>query len=450
MRHCVAGRHGTGLPIGSLCSGVGGLDLGVVAALDGDIAWHAETDPRAAQILARHWPGVPNHGDITSIDWTGTERVCILTAGFPCQDLSVAGPRTGLVPGTRSGLWHTVTGAIHALNPCLVVIENVRGLLSTRAGTHTLRHLEPCPRCMGDPATQPDVRALGVLLADLADLGYDASWCCVHACDVGAPHRRARVFLVAWPATPLPGTAVEDADGEPGQQRRLPASGQTQGRGPWPEPGRRGRASTAHPESQRRGQRLSEPVLQERQPHPGLHRSRACCRDTTGRDTGTRTTGPATAHRHTGGHGARCCRGRGDHVPASHPDLVGRTWRCGHHPETQRRHESADGRHSPACWWGEFLPAIRRWEYVSQRAAPSPTQPGTRRLSAEFVEWMMGLPAGWVTTTETLSRAVQLHLLGNSVVPRQAAHAINLLLPDGIPSHTPIGQRHADRSGGGR
>lgn len=88
--------------------------------------------------------------------------------------------------------------------------------------------------------------------------------------------------------------------------------------------------------------------------------------------------------------------------------------------------------------------------HVSQGAAPSPTQPGTRRLSAEFVEWMMGLPAGWVTTTETLSRAAQLHLLGNSVVPRQAAHAINLLLPDGIPSHTPTGQRHANRSGGGR
>ncbi|WP_405603815.1 MULTISPECIES: hypothetical protein [unclassified Streptomyces] len=87
---------------------------------------------------------------------------------------------------------------------------------------------------------------------------------------------------------------------------------------------------------------------------------------------------------------------------------------------------------------------------MSQRAAPSPTQPGTRRLSAEFVEWMMGLPAGWVTATEALSRAAQLHLLGNSVVPRQAAHAINLLLPDGIPSHTPTGQRHADRSGGGR
>lgn len=112
MAHRIAHRHETGLRIGSLCSGIGGLDLGVQAALGGDIAWHAETDPRAVQILARHRPKVPNHGDITTIDWTTTEPVCVLTAGFPCQDLSVAGPRTGLVPGTRSGLWHTVTRAI--------------------------------------------------------------------------------------------------------------------------------------------------------------------------------------------------------------------------------------------------------------------------------------------------------------------------------------------------
>ncbi|RVU29009.1 hypothetical protein EOT10_04000 [Streptomyces antnestii] len=316
-----------------------------------------------------------------------------------------------------------------------MVIENVRGLLSTRAGTHTVRDVEPCPRCMGDPPAQPDMRALGLLLADLADLGYDAAWCCVHACDIGAPHRRARVFLASWPAMPLPGKAVEDADGEPGQQRGLPAPGQTQGRGPRSEPGRRGRASAADPESERRCQGLSEPALQERQFHPGLHGGNASCRETTGRNTGATATCPATPCRHRGRSGARCHRGRGHQTPAAHPDLVGRSWRCGHHPETQRRHESADGRHSPARWWGDFLPAIRRWEHVSERAAPSPTQPGTRRLSAEFVEWMMGLPAGWVTGTGELSRAAQLHLLGNSVVTRQAAHAINLLLPDGIPPH---------------
>nr|WP_324617998.1 DNA cytosine methyltransferase [Streptomyces dysideae] len=71
--------------IGSLCSGYGGLDLGVQAALGGTVAWHAEINPDAARILARHWPGVPNLGDITAVNWADVPRVCVLTAGFPCQ-----------------------------------------------------------------------------------------------------------------------------------------------------------------------------------------------------------------------------------------------------------------------------------------------------------------------------------------------------------------------------
>ncbi|GAA3299219.1 hypothetical protein GCM10020295_36840 [Streptomyces cinereospinus] len=120
--------------IGSLCSGYGGLDLGVQAALGGTLAWHAEFNPDAARILARHWPGVPNLGDITAVDWAQVPRVCVLTAGFPCQDVSVAGRRAGLAEGTRSGLWHHIARAISVLDPCLVVIENVRGLLSSSAG----------------------------------------------------------------------------------------------------------------------------------------------------------------------------------------------------------------------------------------------------------------------------------------------------------------------------
>ncbi|WP_063770985.1 DNA cytosine methyltransferase [Streptacidiphilus neutrinimicus] len=72
-------------PIGSLCSGYGGLDLGVMAALGGSVAWHAEVNPAAAAILAHHWPTTPNLGDITRIDWTAVPEICVLTAGFPCQ-----------------------------------------------------------------------------------------------------------------------------------------------------------------------------------------------------------------------------------------------------------------------------------------------------------------------------------------------------------------------------
>ncbi|MFE0135209.1 DNA cytosine methyltransferase [Streptomyces sp. NPDC059037] len=380
--------------IGSLCSGVGGLDLGVQAVLGGHIIWHADSDSRAAKVLARHWPRTPNLGDVRAVDWHQVEPVSVLTAGFPCQDLSVAGPRTGLVPGTPSGLWHHIVTAIEVLNPCLVVIENVRGLLSTRAGTHPLRHVESCPRCVGDRAGESRMRALGVLLADLTDLGYDANWTCVRASDIGAPHRRERVFLVAWPTTPPCRAAAEDPDIEPGQQRRLPAPRQAQGPRPRPHPCRRGRA---------RCQGLAQPAVRQRHPHLGLHRS----------------------------HPRRLDRQEG--AAAAHADLLRRERRCRRDPETQRWHESSDSRHSPASWWGDYLPAIRRWEHVTQRAACQPTQPGTRRLSAEFVEWMMGFPEGWVTATEGLSRAAHLRLLGNSVVHHQATHAMRLLLQEILP-----------------
>lgn len=83
----VADLASVGAPplIGSLCSGYGGLDLGVQAALGGTLAWHAEMDPGAARILARHWPTVSNLGDITAVNWAKVPEVCVVTAGFPCQ-----------------------------------------------------------------------------------------------------------------------------------------------------------------------------------------------------------------------------------------------------------------------------------------------------------------------------------------------------------------------------
>lgn len=97
--------------IGSLCSGYGGLDLGVQAALGGTLAWHAEVDPGPSRILAHHWPGVPNLGDITLVDWTTVPRVCVLTAGFPCQR------RLGRRPSRRAQLLHSF-GAVAARRPC--------------------------------------------------------------------------------------------------------------------------------------------------------------------------------------------------------------------------------------------------------------------------------------------------------------------------------------------
>ncbi|WP_348541703.1 DNA cytosine methyltransferase [Streptomyces sp. MZ04] len=394
-----------GPTIGSICSGVGGLDLGVLTAFGGHVVWHAETDPRAARVLSRHWSGIENHGDVRTVDWARAERVTILTAGFPCQDLSVAGPRTGLTPGSRSGLWHHIASAIEILEPELVVIENVRGILSTRTGAHPLRDVEPCPRCLGDGSDQPRMRALGAVLGALADRGYDSRWTSLGASDVGAPHRRSRVFLAAWPTTPAGREAVEDADVEPGPQRRLPAPRQAQGRRPRPHPCRRDRAPASHPQGQRRNQRFTEPALPQRHSHPCLHRGR------------------------TSRYG--CTLGR-PRAAVSHADIRRCARWTGHDPQAPGRHEPQDGCHSPARWWGAYLPAIWRWECVTGRAAPAPTQAGTRRLSADFVEWMMGLPTGWVTESEGLSRAAKLHLLGNSVVPQQAAQALEYLLQAGL------------------
>nr|WP_199781360.1 DNA cytosine methyltransferase [Streptomyces sp. SPB074] len=72
-------------PVGSLCSGYGGLDLAVEHFFDGQVVWHCETDPAASRVLERHWPGVPNAGDIRTVPWPDVRPVCVLTAGFPCQ-----------------------------------------------------------------------------------------------------------------------------------------------------------------------------------------------------------------------------------------------------------------------------------------------------------------------------------------------------------------------------
>ncbi|MFJ8334599.1 DNA cytosine methyltransferase [Streptomyces sp. NPDC094437] len=208
--------------------------MAVQNVLGGSVAWHVENDANASKILARHWPDVPNLGDLTAAAFALVEPVDIATAGFPCQDVSEAGLGAGLAAGTRSGLWLHVARAICALRPSLVVIENVRGLLSAEAHSH----VEPCPWCVGDRSGKPAVRALGAVLADLARLGFDAEWCCVRASEIGAPHRRERVFVIAWPA-------AQNPDVEPGVERGLAAPGQAARGWSWADARRRGRAPAA-------------------------------------------------------------------------------------------------------------------------------------------------------------------------------------------------------------
>lgn len=183
------------MKIGSLFSGYGGLDYAVEQFFDAETVWHCEWEDAPSKILEARYPGVPNYRDVSKVDWSQVEPVDILTGGFPCQDVSLAGARRGLGDGTRSGLWSEFAKAIEVLKPRLVVIENVRGLLSARADSV----VEYCAWCMGDESDESVLRALGAVLGDLADLGYDARWQGLRAADAGAPHSRFRVFIVAYP-----------------------------------------------------------------------------------------------------------------------------------------------------------------------------------------------------------------------------------------------------------
>jgi DNA (cytosine-5)-methyltransferase 1 len=157
----------------SLCAGYGGLDLAVHSLTNGRTVAYAEVDPHAASVMAHHWPGVPNLGDITAVDWSPWRgRVDYLCAGFPCQDISVAGRGEG-IGGKRSGIWKNVAEAVGILGPRLVFLENVAVIRS---------------------------RGLGTVAEDLAVLGYDLRWTCLRASAVGAPHQRNRWFGVAKPS----------------------------------------------------------------------------------------------------------------------------------------------------------------------------------------------------------------------------------------------------------
>ena len=173
----------------SLCSGVGGLDLGVELGL-GRLRplCYVEREVAAARILAQRMedqalPAAPIWSDITTFDGSRFDgMVDLVTAGFPCPDYSVAGKREGRF-GKHGQVWDHVIRIICEVGPGLVVLENVPGILVPHAG--------------GDEGWVLPA-GLHFVLGDLAESGFDAEWLCVRASDVGAPHRRERWFCVAY------------------------------------------------------------------------------------------------------------------------------------------------------------------------------------------------------------------------------------------------------------
>ncbi|CPV56498.1 DNA cytosine methyltransferase [Mycobacteroides abscessus] len=448
--------------IGSLFSGAGGLDLAVEHVTGGRTVWHCEADPDAAKVLAAHWPGVPNLGDITAVDWSAIEPVDVLCGGFPCQDVSAAGRRAGIASGTRSGLWLEYAEAINQLRPQLVVIENVRGLLSGYAH----RAMEPGPDDLGDRSSRPLLRAAGAVLGDLADLGYDAQWTTVAASDIGAPHRRERVFIVAYPA----------GSGRPDEQKCSNAQGLdvVAESGPSNRDSARGTATGIHQLG--RGSRelaavdlLPTPTASRyasnQSPSPGaaVRPGLDSIMDLLPTPAARDHKGPADPNRE-GGHDlysalallptpAASDGARGpDYARVGRDgsggdDLITTVFRTLALLPTPSACDASGGGQSldkrqghtrqlvdyalldGTPQWGKYEPAIRRWEAIT-REAPSPTEPGAKgnpRLAARFSEWMQGWPLGWVTAVP-ISRSAMLRIIGNGVVPQQAVAALCWLL----------------------
>ena len=298
--------------VGSLFSGYGGLDM----AVGGDLAWYSEIEPAACKVMEAHYPGVRNLGDITAINWAEVEPVDILTGGYPCQPFSHAGHRKG--KNDERHLWPYVRDAIRTIRPRYAILENVSAHLTL---------------------------GFADVLADLAEIGWSCEWRTVRASDIGAPHRRERLFIVAYSTC---GTGREG-----------------QGRG------------------------VSE---SERATGLATHSG-----EFTAHAHGQRSQG------HDGGGGEASTRGHG-------------------------QDQQGAGALIAEIDWGKYAPAIRRWESVLGRNAPDPVvmRNDKRRLNPVFVEWMMGLPDGWVTG-HGLSAAQELKMLGNGVVPQQARLALTLM-----------------------
>ena len=142
--------------------------MAVEAVFGGQVAWHCQIDPAASKVLTARWPGVPNLKDITAVGWSTVEPVDILCGGWPCQPFSLAGKRKGA--DDERALWPHVAHTIRMVRPPIIVLENISAVLG------------------------PEFSRVA---NDLARSRYEFAWTCLRASDIGAPHRRERLFVVA-------------------------------------------------------------------------------------------------------------------------------------------------------------------------------------------------------------------------------------------------------------
>jgi len=291
------------LKIGSLCTGYGGLDMAVEAYFKAETIWTCEFDKHASKIIEKRI-NKPNYGNLKTMDWHQAEPIDILTAGYPCQPFSHAGSRKGVEDERH--LWPYIKEIIGILRPRFVILENVRGHFG-----------------LGFPE----------VLADLALVGYDARWRLIRASDVGAPHRRERLFILAYPNSAR-------------STRTKPSNVSTEQSG-----------------------------------------NSSCVND------------PFTTDTYS--YARKKSRRADREIPAESVGLRRRT------------NEGQAGAKS------------RFSLKMDEERVPAALDKG--RLNVKFVEYIMGLPDGWVSDID-ISRAHKLKILGNGVVPQQAYRALELLI----------------------
>ena len=295
--------------VGSLCTGYGGLEMGLEAAFgDIDLRFVSDIDKDVSTLLTHHYPHISNLGDLTTVDWKQQDEIDVLTAGYPCQPFSTAGKRKGS-EDARGQIFNYIKDAVSVLRPRYLFLENVSGHL-TLGGTS--------------------------VTGSLASMGYDMRWGIVRASDTGAPHKRARWFCLAWNT------------------------------------------------KSRNGGRTKHSCLDQRNRSAKLGKSDSAVTTDAG--------------------GERLQRLR-------------------------RERELGKRQRSQHTSWHNYEFAIRRWEQVLGREAPEPTN--NKGVEPVFVEWLMGLPEGHVTSLG-LSRSAELKMLGNGVVPQQARLALQILTEGGV------------------
>ena len=390
--------------LGSLFSGIGGLELGLEAALGCETIWQVEMDDYARQVLERGWPGADRAvRDVREAGAHNLEPVDVLCGGFPCQGLSVAGKGKGL-EDERSSLWFEMLRIIRELRPPVVILENV-------------------------PAIR--TRGLDVVLGGLASVGYDAEWGVYGAADVGAPHRRQRWYCIAYlPDSLSPGIWLQQR-----RRRRQTWQDQTQPELDGPE------RVLAHTTGERRPEGPQrEPVetgpMRGDETQEGRH-AQVAHRDGR-RLEGERVQKPAWEQGPSGGESDGCggLRGGNEAQVANAPSLGGTPPVYGEGPEQAR----AVGCGSMANPQGERPPLREREREDAQQelsaalrasggSAPRDVErrlggaahgfQGWSYIGEEVESWEQDIPRV-VPKGHDKHRVARLRCLGNSVVPMWA------------------------------